>query len=105
MKVIERKSSVAAGPGDTHCKRETKVGRGGQPARRSNQSKVAGPMRRASQYRLLKWNEVVSEGDFVMDESRRFAPWQGPGGFRAGSFVKPIYRAAKRRPITIKESS
>jgi hypothetical protein len=42
--------------------------------------------------RRLKWNERVSLGDFVRNERRRFEPWQGPGGFRADAFVKPIYR-------------
>jgi hypothetical protein len=43
-------------------------------------------------FRRLKWNERVSLGDFVRNEHRRFELWQGPGGFRADSFVKPIYR-------------
>ena len=42
--------------------------------------------------RRLKWNERVSLGDFVRNEHRRFELWQGPGGFRADAFVKPIYR-------------
>jgi hypothetical protein len=43
-------------------------------------------------FRRLKWNELVSRGDFVEDEHRGFEPWQGPNGFRAYAFVKPIYR-------------
>jgi len=43
-------------------------------------------------FRRLKWNELVISGDFVMDDLRGFAPWEGPSGFRADSFVKPIYR-------------
>jgi len=42
--------------------------------------------------RRLKWNELVSRGDFVADERHGFEPWEGPSGFRADSFVKPIYR-------------
>jgi hypothetical protein len=55
-------------------------------------------------FRLLKWNEVVSRGDFVMDDHLGFEPWEGPGGFRANAFLKPIYRryeshsAATKKP-------
>ncbi len=47
--------------------------------------------------RRLKWNELVSRGDFVMDEHQDFEPWEGPSGFRADSFWKPIYRRRKHR--------
>lgn len=50
-------------------------------------------------YRRLLWNEPVLDGDFVMDEQRGFELWDGPSGFRADSFVKPIYRRDKKRPI------
>jgi hypothetical protein len=43
-------------------------------------------------FRRLKWNEVVCHGDFVADERLGLEPWEGPGGFRADTFVKPIYR-------------
>jgi hypothetical protein len=46
-------------------------------------------------FRRLKWNEVVGRGDFVGDEVKGFEPWEGPGGFRADTFVRPIYRAMK----------
>ena len=42
--------------------------------------------------RLLNSNELVSLVDFVEDQDRGFAPWEGPGGFRADAFVRPIYR-------------
>ena len=42
--------------------------------------------------RRLRRNELVSRGDFVADPQRGFEPWEGPGGFRADAFVKPIYR-------------
>jgi len=48
-------------------------------------------------FRRLKWNELVSRGDFVMDEHQDFEPWEGPSGFRADSFIKPIYRRRKHR--------
>jgi len=46
----------------------------------------------AERFRRLKWNELVTCGDFVEDGKQSFALWAGPGGFRADSFVKPIYR-------------
>jgi hypothetical protein len=48
--------------------------------------------------RRLKWNELVSRGDFVADEHNGFEPWEGPPGFRADAFVKQIYRWLKHRP-------
>ena len=44
-------------------------------------------------FRLLKWNERVCLGDFVADENQQLKPWEGPSGFQADSFVKPIYRS------------
>ena len=49
----------------------------------------------AERFRRLKWNELVTRGDFVEDRNQGFEPWAGPGGFRADSFVKPIYRRAE----------
>ena len=43
-------------------------------------------------FRRLKWNEVVWSCDFVADERLGLQPWEGPSGFRAGSFARPIYR-------------
>jgi hypothetical protein len=43
-------------------------------------------------FRRLKWIEVVSSGDFAADGRLGLQPWEGPGGFRVGSFVRPIYR-------------
>jgi hypothetical protein len=54
-------------------------------------AKTGGPKR----FRRLKWNELVNPGDLVVDERRGFEPWEGPSGFRADAFVKPIYRATK----------
>jgi hypothetical protein len=45
-------------------------------------------------FRRLKMNELVGRGDFVADPLLGFKPWEGPTGFRADSFVKPIYRRA-----------
>jgi hypothetical protein len=52
--------------------------------------------------RRLKWNELVSLGDFVADEHRGFEPWEGPSGFQADAFVRPIYRRVERRSIATK---
>jgi hypothetical protein len=57
----------------------------------------------ADRFRRLKWNERVSLGDFVRNEHRRFELWQGPGGFRADSFVKPIYRRNESHSTATKQ--
>ena len=49
-------------------------------------------------FRRLNSNELVSRGDFVPDGRQGFELWDGMTGFRAGSFVKPIYRRYKRCP-------
>jgi len=54
-------------------------------------------------FRRLKRNELVSLGDFVTNEHRRFEPWEGPGGFRADAFVKPIYRLDESRSTATKK--
>ena len=56
-------------------------------------------------FRRLKWNEPVLPGDFVVDAQRGFEPWEGPSGFCASSFVKPIYRREKIRPTRPVEKS
>jgi hypothetical protein len=54
-------------------------------------------------YRPLKWNELVRHGDFTMDLCGGFEPWEGPTGFRADAFVKPIYRQDKSRLIGVRK--
>ena len=54
-------------------------------------------------FRRLKWNELVRLGDFVVDEQGGFELWEGPGGFRADSFVKPIYRRYESRSTATKK--
>ena len=53
--------------------------------------------------RRLKWNELVRAGHFVADGQRGFEPWEGLGGFRADSFVKPIYRREENPTIATKK--
>ena len=43
-------------------------------------------------FRRVHKNEVVSRGDYVLNDLQGIEPWEGPGGFRADSFVKQIYR-------------
>jgi hypothetical protein len=61
----------------------------------------------SERFRRLKWNEVVWRGDFVADERLGLQPWEGPGGFRADAFVRPIYRRKETerfRPTATPES-
>ena len=50
--------------------------------------------------RLLKGHEIVRHGDFVegKEAAGGYVPWDGPSGFRADAFIKPIYRGGVRRP-------
>jgi hypothetical protein len=52
-------------------------------------------------FRRLKWNEVVYHGDFVVDGRLGLELWEGPGGFQAGTFVKPIYRRKKIKRLRL----
>jgi hypothetical protein len=61
---------------------------------------VAARNQLAKQFRRLKADELVSHGDFVADGRSGFAPWEGPNGFRADSFVKAIYRRQNLRPAS-----
>lgn len=63
---------------------------------------VAAPIIIPANFRRLKSHEVVSRGDYVVDQDRGLEPWEGPSGFRAGSFIKLIYRRIKGRPMAIK---
>jgi hypothetical protein len=54
--------------------------------------------------RLLNSNELVSPGDFVGDGHQGIAPWEGPSGFRADSFVRPIYRPHGSHSTTTKKT-
>ena len=71
-----------------------------QPVNKPEAPEKAGVPER---FRRLKWNELVCQGDFVTDEHRGFEPWEGPSGFRADAFVKPIYRRGESRSTGIKK--
>jgi len=64
-----------------------------------NSVRVAVPGR----FRRLKWDELVTRGDFVGDELHGFELWEGPTGFRADAFVKPIYRRGGTSPVAAKK--
>lgn len=55
-------------------------------------------------FRRLKFNELVSVGDYVAGKDNQFEPWDGPRGFQAGSFVQPIYRPHGRRAAASKKA-
>jgi hypothetical protein len=54
-------------------------------------------------FRLLKPGEVVKPGDFVANDRQEFELWEGPTGFLADAFVKPIYRKEQDASIRSKE--
>jgi hypothetical protein len=55
--------------------------------------------------RPLEWDELVMRGDFVQDANLAFQPWEGPSGFRAGTFVMQIYRRLDWRQTVAKKRS
>jgi hypothetical protein len=67
------------------------------PDQKETPAKISGPKR----LRRLKSHELVGAGDFIPDGNEGFEPWEGPSGFRADAFVKPIYRAVRRRPTAM----
>jgi len=44
-------------------------------------------------FRRVKSDELVIPGDYIKDGEDHYEPWEGPRGFRAASFCKPVYRA------------
>ena len=48
-------------------------------------------------FRLVKSKEIVVAGDFILNKNHEFELWEGPSGFRADSFVMPVYRQEKLR--------
>lgn len=74
-----------------------------EPTQQTGESGAPAKAGVPKRFRRLKWNELVSHGDFVADEHRGFEPWEGPSGFRADSFVKPIYRQHESRSTATKK--
>jgi len=87
--------------------RERGVDRAVKPTRRTGEPDALPGAGVPERFRRLKWNEVVRHGDFVADERLGLELWEGPGGFRADTFVKPIYRgngSGRSRPTAIRKS-
>jgi len=59
----------------------------------------------AESFRRLRAEELVCRGDFVGDARAGFEPWEGPTGFRADAYVKPIFRKYAHRPSGVRKSS
>jgi hypothetical protein len=87
---------------------KTKIPRRSSEHEPTNHSKVENPAEASfpdlepaivpDNFRRLDQDEVVARGDFVKDEVLGLQPWEGPAGFRANAFLKPIYRARKKNP-------
>jgi hypothetical protein len=43
-------------------------------------------------FRRVRSNEIVIPGDYIREGENCYEPWDGPRGFRAASFCKPVYR-------------
>ena len=78
-------------------------GGAGKAASRATPSRASAQTGVRKKLRRLKWNEVVTRGDFVHDERNTLALWEGPTGFRADAFVKPIYRRGKAPAVMTKK--
>jgi hypothetical protein len=61
----------------------------GKPGPSGSQTRTEEP---PAGFRPLDQNEVVSQGDYVMNDRHEVELWEGPGGFHADSFVKQVYR-------------
>ena len=51
-----------------------------------------------TRFRRLAQDELVRRGDLVENEQAELTEWEGPTGFRASSFKRPIYRAIESQP-------
>jgi hypothetical protein len=87
----------------TKTSHERVVNCSANPTQRTGEPEAPARTRASERFRRLKWNEVVARGDCIADERLGLQPWEGPGGFQAGAFVRPIYRrkeTEKFRPTT-----
>ena len=66
-----------------------------KPTRQTGESTASARAGNSKAFRRLKWHEMVRRGDFVTNAHRQLEKLEGLTGFRADSFVKPIYRATK----------
>jgi hypothetical protein len=86
---------------------ESAVDSAAKPSQRTGELEALPGSGVLERFRRLKWNEVVCRGDFVADERLGLELWEGPGGFRADTFVKPIYRRKEMgrfRPTATRKS-
>ncbi len=74
------------------------------PTDRANQPAFAAKPDEVKRFRRLNSNELVVRGDFVADGRQKLQLWEGLTGFRADSFVSPIYRQLENRPRKSKGS-
>jgi hypothetical protein len=82
---------------------EDKVGCTAKATQRFNKSANSATAGLPKRIRRLKWNELVRFGDLVAVDRQGFQPWEGPSGFRADAFVKPIYRQHESRSTATKK--
>jgi hypothetical protein len=62
------------------------------PRRNAKSPRASANSGGSESFRRLKPDEMVRTGDFVADQNGGFEAWDGPGGFLADAFLKPIYR-------------
>ena len=79
------------------------VNRAIKPTQRTGEPEALARASIPERFRRLNRNELVCRGDFVGDGHKGLEPWEGPGGFRADAFVKPIYRQLVRRQTEAKK--
>jgi hypothetical protein len=81
----------------TGTNRERVVSGAAKPTHRTGDPEAPAGNGVPDRFRRLKWNELVRHGDFVANEGRALEPLEGPNGFRADAYVKPIYRRQERQ--------
>ena len=70
--------------------------------RRDAEGKTAIAASGRANFRRLRANELVWSSDYLMDTQLGMQLWDGPGGFQAGTFTKPVYR---KRGASIPQST
>jgi hypothetical protein len=67
-------------------------GRSRKPAEWQNELVMSLDGRSGVRFRRVRSNEIVIPGDYIREGENCYEPWDGPRGFRAASFCKPVYR-------------
>jgi hypothetical protein len=73
------------------------VNRAAMPVQRTSGPETIPQASVPDRLRRLKKSEVVTCGDFVANGRLGFELWEGPSGFQARAFLKPIYRKDQSR--------